>query len=214
MTSRFCGYSCLLYRGGGGKKKGFQYIFIELEFIRTNTHAHPLYFSRFRVQPSVKFLFSTRDVPRCVHGSVNFLNDPLKHFTFSSLFHVPHRLCFGSSAVFVLSPELSRNATTYYGLFSPSPSLSVHFEESFCISNSNSCKDSTCPTAARTFFDAARTVSMTFLVKFPLLLSAGIKSPQRILSELTQKDLLITISGNCLHLKFFVLLVKSVVIRK
>lgn len=66
-------------------KKGFQYIFTGLEFI--HTHARALYFSRLRVQPSVKFLFSSRDVPRCVRGSANFLNDPLKHFSFSSLFH-------------------------------------------------------------------------------------------------------------------------------
>jgi len=53
-------------------------------------------------------------------------------------------------------------------IFSFAFSPSAYFGESFCISNSNSCKDSTCPTALRSFFDAARTVLMTFLVKFPL----------------------------------------------
>lgn len=128
-------------------KKGIP-IHIYWTRISINIHTRTLYFSRLRVQPSVKFLFSSRDMPRCARSSANFLNDPLKHFSFTSLFHrlLLARLCFGSSAIFVLPRSFSfagerrRNATTYYGLFSPSPLLSAHFEKSFALATPTSVK--------------------------------------------------------------------------
>lgn len=186
LASQFCGYSCLLL----GKGKGFQYTFTGLEFIHTYTTRARFVF--FALESSAKCKVSLL-VPICVHDSTNFLNDPLKHFSpsllpFSCLSSSSSRAslfrifdCLRSSCSFPFAGETSlKNATTYNGLFSPSSLLSAHFEESFCISNSNSCKDSTCPTAARSFFDAARTVPMTFLIKFPLLLSTEAKFPQRI----------------------------------
>lgn len=175
----------------GRERKGIP---IHIYRTRIHTYVHTtraLCIFRSRVQPSVKFLFSSRDIPICVYDSANFLNDPLKHFSLSlsfclssspsraSLFRIFN--CLRSPCSFSFTGETSsKNATTYYGLFSPSLLLSAHFEESFCISNSNSCKDSTCPTAAWSFFDAARTVPMTFLIKLFLLLSTGTRSPQRI----------------------------------
>lgn len=131
----------------------FVYILRTLEFSRA-------YSSRFEMYG------------RDVRDIVNFLIDSLKYFSFffSLIFVVfvsdvqLSRLpCFLSFAEDVLE-ECCTYLLRFIFSFAPSPS--AYFGESLCISNSNSCKDCTCPTALRSFFDAARTVPMTFLVKF------------------------------------------------
>lgn len=111
----------------------------------------------FALRSSVERSYSSRlEIygERCTRRRELSYHDSLKHFSFFFSFIF---------LVFVSDVRLSRFPLfSFVGgrrpqgmlhvprfIFSFAPSPSAYFGESFCISNSNSCKDSTCPTAAR-----------------------------------------------------------------
>lgn len=153
----------------GGKNKNFS-----KDLLDSNLYSLCLYSSHSGVQSNRSCSSRLEIYGRDVRDAVNFLIAILlKHFSrlFASL---------SSSSFSFRTFQLSRHPLFSFirggrprgmlhvprFIFSFASSPSAYFGESFCISNSNSCKDSTCPTALRSFFDAARTVPMTFLVKF------------------------------------------------
>jgi len=164
----------------GRKNKDFS-----VKIYRTRIYPLCLYSSHSGVQSSVVTLLVSKCTGEMYATSWTFLSRFFKTF----LLPLSHLRClrFGRSTVSVPLFSFIRwgrprgmlhvLSTVYFLL--RALAFRDYFSESFCISNSNSCKDSTCPTALRSFFDAARTVPMTFLVKSSPSLLLFAKEPSQ-----------------------------------
>lgn len=145
------------------------------------------------------FFFRLETYRRDVHDAANF--NELKHFSSSFSFFYFTSLASSRFCIFIqtfhcpLFPLFSlirgvrmssRNVARTTAYFLLHPRFSCTLRKVFALAIWTSVKTSACPTATWSFFDAARRVPMTFLIKLSPVALCRNQISTKALSKLTQ----------------------------